>query len=118
MCVDTVIVLPHAGGHRRLVGLPAANEEEATMAPSIRLADCVRLPDGRIGRVRALSDGGVLVRVRREASRTRQFLRLPPGKLTRIDCPDGWMSPQGYARYLRVTLAKMRRRRARNRRAR
>jgi hypothetical protein len=88
------------------------------MARSIQLADCVRLPDGRIGRVRALSGDGAWVRVRRKTSRTPQFLRLPPGKLRRIDCPDGWMSPQGYARYLRVTLAKMRRRQAEKRRAR
>ena len=88
------------------------------MARSIRLADCVRLPDGRIGRVRVVSGDGVWARVRRKTSQTHQFLRLPPGKLRRIDCPDGWMSPQGYARYLRVTLAKMRQRRAQNKRAR
>jgi hypothetical protein len=88
------------------------------MARSIRLADCVRLPDGRIGRVRALSGDGIVVRVRRRASQTHQFIRLPAGKLRRIKCPDGWMSPQGYARYLRVTLAKMRERRAPKRRAR
>ena len=75
------------------------------MARSIRLADCVRLPDGRVGRVRALSDDDVLVRVRRTTSRTHHFVRLPRGKLRRIDCPDGWMSPRGYTRYLRVTLA-------------
>jgi hypothetical protein len=84
------------------------------MARSIRLADCVRLPDGRVGRVRALSDDDVLVRVRRTTSRTHHFVRLPRGKLRRIDCPDGWMSPRGYTRYLRVTLAKMRKRRAQN----
>jgi hypothetical protein len=88
------------------------------MTRSIRLADCVRLPDGRIGRVRGLSGDGVRVRVRRKTSRTHQFLRLPPGKLRRIDCPDGWMSPKGYARYLRLTLAKMRQRRAQSKKAR
>jgi hypothetical protein len=76
----------------------------------------VRLPDGRIGRVRAHSGDEVVVRVRRKTSRTHQFLRLPARKLRRIDCPDGWMSPEGYARYLRVTLEKMRRR-TRTRRA-
>jgi hypothetical protein len=70
----------------------------------------VRLPDGRISRVRAHSGNEVVVRVRRKTSRTHQFLRLPARKLRRIDCPDGWMSPEGYARYLRVTLEKMRRR--------
>jgi hypothetical protein len=28
----------------------------------------------------------------------------------RVDCPKGWMSPDGYARYLETTLAKMRQR--------
>ncbi len=88
------------------------------MARAIRVADCVRLPDGRVGRVRALSSGEILARVRRKTSRTHQFLRFPAGKLRRMDCPEGWMSPQGYARYLRVTLAKMRKRRASKRRAR
>jgi hypothetical protein len=80
------------------------------MARPVRPADCVRLLDGRIGRVRARSGDEVLVRVRRKTSQTHQFVRLPAGKLRRIDCPDGWMSPEGYARYLRVTLEKMRRR--------
>jgi hypothetical protein len=70
----------------------------------------VRLLDGRIGRVRARSGDEVLVRVRRKTSQTHQFVHLPVKTLRRIDCPDGWMSPEGYARYLRVTLAKMRRR--------
>jgi hypothetical protein len=80
------------------------------MSRPIRSADCVRLRDGRIGRVRARSGDEVLVRVRRKTSQTHQLLRLPARKLRRIDCPDGWMSPEGYARYLRVTLEKMRRR--------
>jgi hypothetical protein len=76
----------------------------------LRPADCVRLLDGRIGRVRARSGDKALVRVRRKTSQTHQFVRLAVNTLRRIDCPDGWMSPQGYARYLRATLAKMRRR--------
>ena len=88
------------------------------MARMIRAAECVRLPDGRIGRVRSLAGDEVLVRVRRKTSQTHQLLQLPTRMLRRIDCPEGWMSPQGYARYLRVTLAKMRKRRARTRRAR
>jgi hypothetical protein len=78
------------------------------MARSVRVADCVRLPDGRIGRVRAVSGAKVRVRVRRETSRTHQFMLLPVGRVKRIECPKGWMSPQGYARYLRVTLSKAR----------
>lgn len=80
------------------------------MARPIRSSDCVRLPDGRIGRVRARSGDEVLVRVRRRTSRTHQLVRLTVNALRRVDCPDGWMSPEGYARYLRVTLEKMRRR--------
>jgi hypothetical protein len=87
------------------------------MGRSIRLADCVRLPDGRIGRVRALSGDQVWVRVRRKTSQAHQFMWLPAKKLRRIDCPGGWMSPQGYARYLRVTLTKMRKRQAASRKA-
>jgi len=45
-------------------------------------------------------------------------MRLPAKKLRRVDCPDGWMSPQSYARYLGVTLAKMRKRQAASRKAR
>jgi hypothetical protein len=37
------------------------------------------------------------------------------GTLERIECPAGWMSPASYARYLRTTLANMRRRSARER---
>jgi hypothetical protein len=78
------------------------------MAHSVRVADCVRLPDGRIGRVRAISGAKVRVRIRRETSQTHQFVLLPVGRVKRIECPKGWMSPQGYARYLRVTLSKAR----------
>ena len=45
-------------------------------------------------------------------------MRLPAKKLRRVDCPDGWMSPQGYAGYLGVTLAKMRKRQVASRKAR
>jgi hypothetical protein len=31
-------------------------------------------------------------------------------ELHRVACPKGWMSPAGYVRYLRVTLAKMQQR--------
>jgi hypothetical protein len=37
--------------------------------------------------------------------------------LRRVDCPKGWMSPAGYGRYLKVTLAKMRQRQAQSRKA-
>jgi hypothetical protein len=59
--------------------------------------------------------GGVSfrVRVRRKTSATHQFLWLSPSDLRKVDCPQGWMSPAGYVRYLKVTLSKMRQRQAR-----
>jgi hypothetical protein len=82
------------------------------MAKAWRMGDCVRLPDGRIGRVRAKSGRQYRVRVRRTTSATHQFLTLAARDLKKADCPKGWMSPKGYARYLTATLAKMRQRRA------
>ena len=88
------------------------------MARALRVGDCVRIPDGRIGRVRGPAGGKVRVRVRRTTSATHQFLMFAGKDLKRVDCPKGWMSPEGYARYLRITLAKMRKRQAPNRRSR
>lgn len=85
------------------------------MARTFRVGDCVRIPDGRIGRVRDVNGRQYRVRVRRATSATHQFLRFAAGDLTRVDCPRGWMSPEGYTRYLDVTLAKMRQRQARSR---
>lgn len=78
----------------------------------IRDGDCVRLNDGRVGRVRGRLGGSFKIRVRRKTSETHQFLMVPAAELQRIPCPAGWMSPEGYRRYLKVTLAKMRQRRA------
>ena len=72
--------------------------------------ECVRLPDGRIGRVRGRRGAFLRVRVRRATSNTHQFVSCPPEKLTCVPCPKGWMSPTGYRRYLKVTLRKMRER--------
>src|SRR5512145_3086202 len=80
------------------------------MGTRIRVGDCVRLSDGRIGRVRAVLRHTVRVRVRRTTSVTHQFVAASPRALRRVPCPKGWMSPPGYARYLRVTLRKMRER--------
>jgi hypothetical protein len=82
------------------------------MARAFQEGDCVRLPDGRIGRVRGVSGGRYRVRVRRTTSATHQFLMFAAKELKRVDCPKGWMSPEGYLRYLNVTLAKMRQRNA------
>jgi len=82
------------------------------MARTFRVGDCVRIPDGRIGRVREASRGKCRVRVRRATSATHQFLMFADRDLERVDCPKGWMSPAGYVRYLKATLAKMRQRQA------
>jgi hypothetical protein len=87
------------------------------MARTFRVGDCVRIPDGRVGRVREVSRGTYRVRVRRTTSATHQFLMFAAEDLKRVDCPKGWMSPEGYVRYLEVTLAKMRQRQARSERA-
>ena len=71
--------------------------------------------DGRIGRVREVSGKKYRVRVRRKTSATHHFLELAATDLRHVDCPQGWMSPAGYVRYLKVTLAKMRQRQARSR---
>ncbi|HVK08680.1 MAG TPA: hypothetical protein VM597_07870 [Gemmataceae bacterium] len=84
------------------------------MTQTFRVGDCVRIPDGRVGRVREVSRGAYRVRVRRTTSATHQFLTFAATDLRRIDCPKGWMSPEGYVRYLRVTLGKMRQRQARS----
>jgi hypothetical protein len=78
------------------------------MAAKLEVGDCVRVPDGRIGRVRERVGRKLRVRVRRQTSATHQFLLLAPGEVRRVPCPRGWMSPDGYRRYLRPTLAKLR----------
>jgi hypothetical protein len=86
------------------------------VAAKFGVADCVRVPDGRIGRIRARVGRRLRVRVRRRTSATHQFLLLAPSQLRRIECPKGWMSPAGYRAYLKPTLAKLRARlRARGR---
>lgn len=81
---------------------------------SFRVGDCVMIPDGRIGRIRAVDQGKYRVRVRRTTSDTHQFLMFAAKDLGRVDCPKGWMSPAGYVQYLNVTLAKMQQRQARS----
>lgn len=80
------------------------------MASRFSAGDCVRVPDGRIGRVRAVEKGGYRVRLQRRTSKTRHFLTFSAGELTRVACPKGWMSPDGYRRYLKPTLAKLEKR--------
>ena len=74
------------------------------------------VPDGRIGRVREEVGGSYRVRLRRRTSNTHQFMTFRTGELNLVECPKGWMTPQGYLRYLRTTLGKMREREAKQRR--
>lgn len=73
----------------------------------MQLGDCVKVPDGRIGRVRDIKKDDVRVRVMRMTSHTHQFLWCKKTELEIVACPKGWMSPEGYNRYLKITLAKM-----------
>ena len=75
---------------------------------NIKLGDCVRIPDGRIARVRLIYKGIYKVRIRRKTSNSNQFLNFREEELIKVDCPKGWMSPEGYNRYLKITLEKMR----------
>jgi len=80
------------------------------MKSALTLGDCVRIPDGRVGRVRERVGRMIRVRVRRTTSATHQFMLFRAADLARVRCPAGWMGPAGYARYLRTTLAKMQQR--------
>ena len=80
------------------------------MPASIHPGDCVRLPDGRVARVREAEGDKWRVRVRRQSGKTHQFLYFRADELEQVDCPKGWMSPAGYNRYLKTTLAKLRER--------
>lgn len=73
----------------------------------ISIGCCVKIPDGRIARVRKKEGSKYVVRVRRKTSKTHQFLMFEAKKLKEVACPKGWMSKEGYNRYLKVTLAKM-----------
>jgi hypothetical protein len=82
------------------------------MSGALKAGDCVKIPDGRIGRVREVTGSQDKVRVQRKTSKTHQFLMFSAEELERVECPKGWMSPEGYVRYLDTTLAKMRQRQA------
>lgn len=77
------------------------------MSEEIKPGDCVRIPDGRIGRFRDKNGDKYRVRVKRETSKSNQFLLFNREELTKVVCPKGWMSPQGYNSYLKTTLEKM-----------
>lgn len=72
----------------------------------------MRLPDRRIARVRERVGDAYRVRVRRTTSKSHQFLLMKATELEGVDCPKGWMGPEGYNRYLTVTVKKLRERTA------
>jgi hypothetical protein len=71
---------------------------------AFQAGDCVRIPDGRPGRVRGRQEGKIRVRVRRRATGRDEILLLAAKELERIDPPAGWMSRDGYNR--RVAAAR------------
>jgi hypothetical protein len=85
------------------------------MADMFQQGECVKIPDGRIGRVREKLPEGYKIRVRRKNSATHQFLIFQGKGLERVACPKGWMSMEGYNRYLGITLRKMKERLAKQR---
>lgn len=82
------------------------------MSRRFTVGDCVRVPDGRVGRVRAIDAAGYRIRLQRRTSKTHQFKVFRADELARVKCPAGWMSPDGYRRYLKPTLAKAKARKA------
>jgi hypothetical protein len=81
------------------------------MAVKINPGDCVQIPDGRVGRVRVNTQKKMsTVRVRRNTGKSNQFLEIKNAELKKIDCPKGWMSPEGFNRYIKITLKKMKER--------
>ncbi len=67
---------------------------------ALQTGDCVRVPDGRPGRIRGRQVGQLRVRVRRPGSEVDEILLFRPGQLARIEPPAGWMTPEGYRRRL------------------
>jgi hypothetical protein len=74
---------------------------------SVTSGCCVKLKDGRIGRVREFKSGLWKIRVKRFTSNTHQFVYLKRSDIKIVKCPDGWMSVNGYNNYVRKTLKKM-----------
>jgi len=64
----------------------------------LQRGECVRLTDGRPGRVREKVGGKFRVRVRRPGGKADELLLLGRRELEKIDPPSGWMSVEGYNR--------------------
>lgn len=80
------------------------------MSKLIVIGGCVKIPDGRIGRIREKVSNQYKVRVRRKTGISHQFLFFKRNELKPVTCPKGWMSVEGYNCYLKKTLAKMKKR--------
>lgn len=85
------------------------------MKKAILIGGCVKIPDGRIGRVRKKAGSRYIVRVRRRTSASHQFLEIESQSLKPIACPKGWMSVEGYNSYLKITLEKLKKRQQKKR---
>lgn len=70
----------------------------------IKKGMCVKIPDGRIGRVRDYSARKWRVRVKRTTSNSHVFMRFNSADLIIVDCPPGWMSVDGYNNYIKKTV--------------
>ncbi len=77
----------------------------------ISVGGCVKIPDGRIARIRERKGHKYIVRVRRRTSKTQQLVQMDAKDLKPVPVPKGWMSQKGYSRYMKHTLAKLRARR-------
>lgn len=80
----------------------------------MQMGVCVKIPDGRVGRVRDKNGNQWKIRVMRAKGKTHQFLYFSKKQLQVVACPKGWMTPEGYNNYLNKTLAKMNERRQKN----
>lgn len=78
------------------------------MVRPFQIGGCVRIPDGRAGRVREEIGDEYRVRVCHMTRKTHQVLTFSRLELELVDCPKGWMSPGVYHHYLETTRAKMR----------
>ena len=58
---------------------------------------CVKIPDGRIGRVRDYNKDSNMwrIRVKSKTSANHQFKYFKASDLKIIKCPKGWMSIEG-----------------------
>jgi hypothetical protein len=65
------------------------------MTEEIKPGDCVKIPDGRIARVRTNANGVFRVRVRRKTSQNHQIQEFLEKDLVKVTCPQGLDEPSG-----------------------